>query len=221
MHVVEAVKNRRAIRQFQEKPVPQALLETLLDTARWAPSGVNTQPWQVAMVQGQAQQDLFQAVLNAVDEEQPAKPDYQYYPSQWMEPYKGRRKACGLALYQALEIGREDKDKQRDAWRANYRFFDAPVSVFMFMDKNMGQGSWIDMGMFWQSLMLTAMAHGLGTCPMASVADYPDLVRSQIGYDENMILLGGLALGYPDEEAAVNQYRTTREPISHFATFHS
>ena len=146
-------------------------------------------------------------------------PDYDYYPTEWVEPYKGRRFQCGMDLYKALEIGREDKDKRVEAALANYRFFGAPVTLFFFIDKVMRKGSWVDMGMFLQSVMLTAREHGLGSCPQASTSDYPDLVRNTLGVSDEFSLICGMSLGYPDDEKPVNNYRTAREEVDAFTTW--
>lgn len=145
--------------------------------------------------------------------------DYQYYPLEWQGAYKERRKACGLQMYQTLEIGREDKQRQMDQWAANYRGFDAPVILFFLMDGAMETGSYLDYGMFIQSIMLAAVEQGLATCPQAALAEYPQIVKRQLGFSEEMTLVAGMALGYEDETAVINSYRTPREEVDGFATF--
>jgi nitroreductase len=219
MDVTSALTRRNSTRAFLDRPVSDEQIRAILDAARWAPSGVNTQPWQVAVVRGAGKQKLADALI-AARAAGTANPDYRYYPEQWFDPFKERRKQCGLALYQALEIRREDTDKQRAAWDNNYRFFGAPVGLLLFLDRRLGQGSWIDMGMFMQSIMLAAQEQGLATCPQASLADYPDVVRGQLGIEDKLALLGGIALGYADPDAAVNKYRTEREPVESFTRWY-
>ena len=221
MELIDAMKGRHSVRAYLDRPVAPEVVEAVLEAARYAPSGVNTQPWRVAVVSGEAKARLGAALEAARRDGVEPDPDYSYYPESWREPYKGRRKTCGLALYGALEIGRDDRERQMDAWCANYRFFDAPVGLLLFMDRDMGQGSWLDMGMFMQNILLAARAHGLESCPQASLADYPGIVRSQLGIDDDRLLLAGIALGYPDEEAPVNQYRLDRESVSAFTSWHS
>jgi nitroreductase len=218
--VSTAIKDRKSVRAYLDKPVAKETIKAILDTARWAPSGVNTQPWQVEVVSGDSKQRITDAILALRAQGMTQTPDYTYYPEQWREPYRSRRKGSGLALYGALGIGREDKDKMVQAQNNNYRFFGAPVGMFFFMDRDMGMGSWIDMGMFVQSVMLAAKAHGLDTCPQASLAEYPDLVREQLEVPADKLLICGLSLGYADPEAAVNQYRTEREPVDVFTHWH-
>lgn len=220
MEVSDALKRRHSTRAYLPKPVPRELIERVLETARFAPSGVNTQPWQVAVVQGETKRRLGEAIIAAREAGQPENPDYGYYPEEWFEPFKSRRRACGLALYGALDIGREDVEKKKAAWYANYRFFDAPVGLLFFTDRNLGQGALIDMGIFLQSVMLAATELGLATCPQASLAEYPAIARELLDVDPRLMLVCGMALGWPDPEAAVNAFRTEREPVLHFTRWH-
>lgn len=220
MHVKEALRRRKSTRGFLDKPVSRVLIENILESARYAPSGVNTQPWQVAVVSGDSKHRLQQQLESAFRDGAPKEPDYQYYPTVWREPYKSRRKACGLQLYGALEIRREDKQRQLDQWAANYRAFDAPVALFFFMDKDMQAGSFLDYGMFLQSLMLAAVEQGLAVCPQAALAEYPNIVKTFLGFPADSILICGMALGYEDTEANVNGYRTRREAVETFTRFY-
>ncbi len=221
MNVIEALKTRHSTRAFQDKAIPEDTIIEILDAARYAPSGVNTQPWQVAVLSGDSKQNLQEKIEQAFRNGEKSQLDYQYYPEQWEEPYKSRRKACGLKMYSALGITREDKERQMDQWAANYRAFDAPVMLLFFMDGAMQTGSFIDYGMFIQSVMLAAVDKGLATCPQASLAEYPELVKHELGYLKDSILVAGMAMGYEDREAAVNSYRTDREAVDEFARFFS
>lgn len=216
MHTIDAIKKRHATRGFLDKPVSHELIEQILEAARWAPSGVNCQPWHVGIVEGESKQLLAERIISARENNQPPNPDYDYYPSEWKEPYKSRRKGSGLALYQALEIRREDTEKQKQAWYNNYHFFGAPVGLIFYIDKQLNQGSWIDMGMFLQNAMLSAIELGLSTCPQAALAEYPDIVREVLDIDEQYYIVCGMALGYEDESHPANSYRLEREPVEAF-----
>jgi nitroreductase len=220
MDILEAIRGRCSTRAYLDKPVARATVEAILDTARWAPSGVNTQPWQVAVVTGATKERISETLLAARKSNEPERPDYAYYPKDWQEPYKTRRKVCGLALYSALQIGKDDAFARLKAWNGNYRFFGAPVGLFFFVDRALSQGAWVDMGMFIQSVMLAARGHGLATCPQASLAEYPDLVRGILDVPDSRALVCGMSLGYPDTAHPVNNYRTEREPVSAFAVWH-
>jgi len=148
------------------------------------------------------------------------KMDYNYYPLEWSEPYKGRRKECGLQMYSTLEIAREDKQRQLDQWAANYRAFDAPAMLFFFIDRVMETGSFFDYGMFFQSVMLEAVSRGLSVCPQAALGEYPQIVREELNYGDDKILIAGMAIGYGDESARVNSYRTSRLEVDEFTRFY-
>lgn len=219
MEVSEAIKNRHSCRAFLDKPVKQEIILQILEIARFAPSGVNTQPWQVSVVSGSIKQKIGEAIIREREAGVPENPDYHYYPTEWREPYKTRRKACGLALYSSIQIALEEKEKRKAAWYRNYFFFGAPVGLLFFLDKDLEKGSWVDMGMFIQNVMLAARGLGLETCPQAAMAEYPDIVRGLLQIPSEKALLCGMALGYEDLNHPINQYRTTREPINSFTRF--
>lgn len=219
MNVKDTLIQRKSTRAFLDKPVTRETITRVLDAARHAPSGANTQPWQVAVVSGDKKLQLQQEIENAFRSGIKPKMDYQYYPVQWQDPYKARRVACGLQLYKALAIAKEDKQRREDQWAANYRAFDAPVMLLFFMDPIMETGSFLDYGMFIQSLMLTAVEEGLATCPQAALGEYPQIVKQTLGYPQDSILLCGMSLGYEDVNAKVNSYRTPREEVETFTRF--
>ncbi len=213
MNVKTALENRKSTRAFLDKTVPFEVINTVLEQAKAAPSGVNTQPWKVAVVTGESKKSLESKMEVEFRAGNKGVMDYQYYPQQWEGEYKERRKTCGLLMYSTLEIGREDKEKQINQWAANYRAFDAPVMLLFFIDKVMEKGSYLDYGMFLQSIMLSAVEHGLATCPQAALAEYPDIAREALGYDDEHVLICGMAMGYEDTSAIVNSYRTEREDL--------
>lgn len=219
MNIKQAIEQRHSTRAFTDQTVSRVQIESILATARRAPSGANTQPWQVAVVTGQTKQNLQQKIETAFAQGQKPQPDYQYYPEQWLSPYKERRKDCGLQLFETLDIKRQDKEKRLAQWAANYRAFDAPVMLLFFIDKIMQTGSYMDYGMFLQSVMLAAMEQGLATCPQAALAEYPEIVRSSLGYPDDKLVICGMALGYEDTSAIVNSYRTPRENVANFCSF--
>jgi len=219
VNVTQALKDRKSTRAFLNKAVAPELINRILTNASHAPSGTNTQPWQVAVVSGDSKRKLQEKLVDAFNGGQPEEMDYHYYPLEWTEPFKSRRRACGLQMYSALNIPRADREKQRQQWQANYTAFEAPVALYFFMDPIMKTGSFMDYGMFLQSLMLSAVEQGLATCPQAALGQYPDIVKSELGYDSELILVCGMALGYEDTDAAVNRYRTSREPTENFTRY--
>ena len=219
MNVIKALEQRKSTRAFLSKEVEQEKINTILNAARHAPSGTNTQPWQVAVVTGEAKIKLQTKLEEAFRAGDKGNADYTYYPDEWQQPYASRRKECGLLLYKTLGIRREDKERQINQWVANYRAFDAPVLLLFFMDDVMQTGSYIDYGMFLQSVMLAAVDQGLASCPQASIADYPEIIKAELAYPEETVLLCGMALGYEDKDALVNSYRTSREDVDSFTRY--
>lgn len=218
--LLQVIQQRQCIRAYQAKPVTDDQIEQILQSARWAPSGVNTQPWHVAVVRGQTKQTITERLTAARQAEQPPEPDYAYYPDEWDEPFSSRRVACGRALYHALKIERHDKQAKMQAWYNNYHFFGAPVGLLFFVDKRMNQGSWLDMGMFLQNIMIAAQACGLATCPQASLAEYPAIIRDILNMAPGYAMICGMSLGYADSTHPVNQYRLERVAVEHFTTWY-
>lgn len=221
MNVSDALRKRKSTRAFIDKEVSMDIVKEIIDVARFAPSGVNAQPWQVAVVSGEKKQALCSLMEKAFRESGKGKMDYSYYPDEWIEPYRSRRIATGLQMYSTLNITREDKQKQTEQWARNYQAFGAPVVLFFFIDPIMNKGSFIDYGMFLQSIMLAAVEKGLATCPQAALGEFPEIVKRELGYPEDCLLIGGIALGYEDKEAVVNSYRTSRQSVEDFTQFFS
>ncbi|AHJ14294.1 nitroreductase [Sulfurospirillum multivorans] len=220
MTVSEAFKARKSSRAFLPQEVSPTLIEAILNDAKHAPSGVNMQPWHVYVVSGEKKHTLETKVIEAFEQGRKEVMDYAYYPSTWGEPYKSRRKETGLLMYSTLGISKEDKLRQIEQWKLNYRAFDAPVVLYFFIDANLEKGSYLDYGMFLQSVMLSATEKGLATCPQAALAEFPSIVKEELGTPENMLLLCGMALGYEDKEALINSYRTPRISLDSFVTFY-
>jgi nitroreductase len=218
-----AINNRFSARAFLPTPVPRGMLENILALASRAPSGTNTQPWKVYVLQGAKKDELVRQVCAAHDElrnhpelETKYRPDYDYYPRHWVEPYLGRRRQNGWSLYELAGIAKGDKDKMHAQHQRNFRFFDAPVGLLFTLDRVMGQGSFVDYGMFLQNLMLAARARGLHTCPQAAWNDFASIVLPYIGAAAEELLVCGISLGYADESAPVNSLFTPREPVQGF-----
>ena len=219
MDVRTALLTRKSTRAFLNREVEREKIVRILDGAKHAPSGTNTQPWQVAVVTGAKKLALQKKMEANFRNGENGKMDYRYYPAKWRAPYDKRRKACGLLMYRTLGITRETRQRQLDQWAANYRAFDAPAVLFFFIDPHLETGSFFDYGMFFQSIMLGAVEEGLATCPQAALGEYPDLVKKALGYPEDAILICGMALGYEDQAAPINSYRTEREAVADFTRF--
>ncbi|MEA1989329.1 MAG: nitroreductase [Pseudomonadota bacterium] len=220
MNVTEAILQRQSTRAFKNQNVDKKTIQNIINMAKRAPSGVNMQPWQVAVVQGKTKTELANKMITAFRTKKTEKMDYNYYPLEWNSPFKERRIETGQQLYQALDIKREDKEKRLAQWEANYRAFDAPVMLLFFIDNSLETGSYMDYGMFLQNIMLLAEEQGLATCPQGALGEFPSIIKSELGITENKILLGGMALGYADKNHLVNQYRTSRVELEEFCSFY-
>lgn len=224
--VDEAIASRMSVRAYQDRPVERATIAHLLDLASRAPSGTNTQPWKAYVLQG-ASRDALVAKVCAAHDALRADPtlaaqyreEYDYYPEQWISPYIDRRRENGWGLYGLLGIGRADKDKMHAQHQRNFRFFDAPVGLIFTVDKVMGRGSLLDYGCFLQTFMLAARAQGLHTCPQAAWNGFARIIRPHVGASESEMLVCGMALGYADEAALVNDFYTPRVPSAQFTTW--
>ena len=218
--VSAAIKQRHSTRAYLNRDVDADVIHRILDTARYAPSGVNTQPWQVAVVTGSTKQIVQNKMLEQLQAGIKGKMDYDYYPAHWEAPYKERRAETGKQLYETLNISYEDKQRRLDQWAKNYRAFDAPVMLLFLMDACMGTGSFFDYGMFVNNIMLTAIEEGLATCPQGALGEYPEIIKESLGYRSDQILIGGMALGYEDKQDPVNGMRVGRLEVEDFTRFY-
>jgi nitroreductase len=221
--VDDAITSRRSLRAFLPTPVARETIEDILRVASRAPSGTNTQPWQVHVLTGAARDALCQRILAAHDDPAVAAThaeEYAYYPTQWQSPYIDRRRKVGWDLYGLLGLAKTDKAGMHRQHGRNYAFFDAPVGLIFTIDRVMQQGSWLDYGMFLQSLMVAARARGLDTCPQAAFTQYHRLIAEQLGLGSGEMVVCGMALGHADPEAVENTLVTERAPVSAFARFH-
>jgi nitroreductase len=224
--VDQAITSRLSVRAFLPDAVERETLMHLLDVASRAPSGVNTQPWKVYVLQGACRDTLVSKVCAAHDAIR-ANPElaaeykesYDYYPEKWISPYIDRRRENGWGLYGLLGIGKGDKDKMHAQHQRNFRFFDAPVGLMFTMDSSLGRGSLLDYGMFLQSLMVAARGHGLHSCPQAAWNGFAKIILPHIGAGDNEMMVCGMALGYADPSALVNTFHTPRVSAAEFTTF--
>lgn len=218
--VFEAVRTRRSIRAYTTEPVPRDTLRAVIDIARHAPSGSNIQPWRVHVLTGATLSRVGGAIRDAFLNDEPGHVrDYEYYTDPVFEPYLARRRECGWGLYGTLGIGRGDHQKSKAFRAGNYTFFGAPAGLVFTIDRKLEKGSWLDYGMFLQTIMLAARARGLHTCPEASIASYPDIVRRELGLTRDWVVVCGMAMGYADGDAVVNSFQPPRIALEDYAVF--
>jgi nitroreductase len=217
-----AITSRRSVRAFLPRAVPRAWIEDLLRVAARAPSGTNTQPWQVYVLSGHAQTTLSQKILTAYNDPELSaahSEEYAYYPEKWQSPFVERRRKVGWDLYGLLGIQKNDKARMHAQHGRNYQFFDAPVGLMFTINRVMGQGSWMDMGMFLQNIMVAARARGLDTCAQAAFIKFHRIVMEHLGAPADEQLVCGMALGWADPDAIENTLVTERMPVSTFVHF--
>jgi nitroreductase len=219
MDVFEALATRRSIRGFKPDMVPRETVEAILRAASRAPSGSNIQPWQVRVTIGEEKARLSAALRAAHDAGAKVERDYHYYPRVWREPYHSRRRETGWGLYRLCGIGRGDTAAAHEQRARNFDFFGAPVGMMFTIDRDMEQGSWMDYGMFLQSIMLAARGFGLHTIAQAAFCDHHDVVRAHLGIPDDRAVVCGMSLGWIDEEVPANALVTTRIPLEEFVTF--
>ncbi len=221
--VDQAITSRMSARSFTQQEVSRELITEILQVASRAPSGTNTQPWKVYVLQGATRDALVEKVC-AAHEAIRANPEvakqytepYDYYPAQWVSPYIDRRRENGWSLYGLLGIGKADKDRMHEQHQRNFKFFDAPIGLMFTIDPIMGRGSLLDYGMFIQNIMVAARARGLHTCPQAAWNGFHSIILPHIGAGEGEMLVCGMALGYADETDKVNTLVTPRVPVNEF-----
>ena len=220
--VDQAITSRRSVRAFLPTPVAREDIEAILDVARRAPSGSNTQPWKVYVLTGESKARLSESVLAAYDHPEADtlhREEYPYYPRTWIDPYQSRRRKVGWDLYGLLGIERADKERMHAQHARNFRFFDAPVGIIFTIDRVMEQGSWLDYGMFLEAVMVGARARGIDTCPQAAFTQFHRIIAEHLRLTDDEMVVCGMSMGYANPAAIENTLVTERAPVSDFTRF--
>lgn len=217
--VAAALNNRRSTRRFLDRPVSRDNLERLLTLARRAPSGANLQPGLVHALTGAPLDDLSQKLCTAFEQKDTRPEEYDYFPATMPDYLKQRQREVGYALYNSLGIERRDIAGRKRQHRRNFQFFDAPVGLIITIERDMGKGCYMDLGMFLQSLFLAAEDEGLATCGIGAMASYHHIIRETLSLPETEVVVCGMAMGYADESAPENQFPTPRVDLEEYARF--
>lgn len=208
---------RSSRRAYLPEPIDPATLTRVFELGQTAPSWCNVQPWRVVVTTPPRTQAIA-AALQAAATAGMIKPEIPF-PLDYPDPYKQRRVDCGVTLYKAMNIARDDKASRYGAWLRNYALFDAPHVAIVACDRRLGPYAYLDVGV-WLGYVLTACAAvGIDTCPMASIAAYPDTLRANLLIGDHEIILFGMVLGHADATSPTNRCRTTREPLETNVTF--
>lgn len=223
MDVLEAIKSRRSIRAFTDDSVPRETVRQILEICQRSPSGTNTQPWHVWVCTGDVKDAISRDVLAMVQAGQgKGYEDYDYYPPKWKDHHNQRRRGVGWSLYGLLGIQKGDREGTAKQAARNFKFFDAPVGIFVTVENYLAKGSWADTGMYLQTIMLAARGFGLHTCPQAAWIPFQEPIYKHLEIPEDHEIVSGMSLGYADPDAIENTLVSDREPldsISHFKGF--
>lgn len=215
----EAVTGRQSVRAFLPTSVADSAIDEILAAAARAPSGQNMQPWHVHVVSGDMRDRLCTEVAAAASAGERSD-EYPYFPAEIREPYRSRRRKVGFDLFAIYGIGRDDLEGRTRALLRNFSFFGAPVGLFFTMERDWGYGAWIDIGNFMTNVMTLAPAFGLATCPQQAWAEYGAAVRRVLPVPAEHVIVSGMALGYADPAAVVNELVTERVGIDEFVVRH-
>jgi nitroreductase len=212
MNINEAILTRRSIRSYRPDPVPRGIIEKLLDTSRWSPSGSNTQPWEFAVLGGKVLEEVNTRLIKNMQAGN-AHPDIPYPPMP--EPYVSRQKTLIKLMdaYQFTEGTKDVKEKRASNRISSIRFFDAPSAIIIYTDKEICPRAFLGLGMVAQTICLAALEYGLGTCIMSVATFWPEIYHELLGIPESKLIAFGIALGYPDVNARINTFERTREPL--------
>ena len=221
MSVSAAVASRTSKRAFLDTPVPGALVREILAKAQRSPSGGNLQPWIVHALGG-TELDRFKALIR---EKRAANgfgegPEYTIYPDSLGQPYRARRGKCGEDMYATMNIPRDDMAKRMEFVAQNFEFWNAPVALFVCIDRSLGPTQWVDLGLYLQSVMLLAREAGLDTCAQECWTLWHKTVGEFLELPANVMPFCGVALGYADHDHPVNALRTERAALDAVVVFH-
>jgi len=216
MELRETIRNRRSIRQFLAKPVPEDIIRELITDTLWSPSWGNTQPWEVVVASGQKLEEFKKKNQEALLAGKETATDIPM-PQVWPDDYLLRYKELGKSVLGSLSIAREDRETRLKHFFKMFGFFDAPAAILVAVDKELAlEYAMLDAGIFLQTFCLLAHDRGLGTCILAAMVSYPEIARELFSIPESKLLVMGAALGWPDPDAPVNCFERERGSLDEF-----
>ncbi len=219
MEVLEGIETRKSFRAFKSTPIDQETIRRILKAASKSPSYTNTQPWEVVVVSGKKKEELSRILYEVEKSGATSNPDLPL-PTTWPPELERRAKEHGTRRFKALGIEREDEQQRKELRLRNFEFYGAPCALFLFMDSTLTSWSIFDMGLFAQSILLAAHSFGIGSCLQAVLTIYPDAVREFLGIPKTKQLVIVISMGYPDFEARINTYQSTRAGLDDFVQWH-
>ena len=216
MNVTEAVKTRRSVREFLDKPVDLETIRRVMDTARWAASGCNYQPWEASIVTGEPLKELRAKLSSSPMQEA----EYDWTAPGQEEAYKSRLDAVSKGMFGSMNIARDDTEGRTKAMMRNVTSFDAPAVMFIYFPRLMKEAQWSDTGMWLQTVALLLREEGLDSCYQEFMALYANVIRDFLGLDhDRYMLFSGMAIGYRDPDAPLNNFERERVPLDEQVKF--
>lgn len=221
MNVKEAFISRRSVRRFLPDQISKDKIKNILECSAFAPSGHNIQPWHVYVVEGEKKQAITNSILESIKNGSAKnfKQEFDYYPTEWFEPFISRRRAVGFELYKLLDIKRDDFEARDKQMHENFHFFGAPLGMFITMDRRLATGTFMDVGMFIQSILVAARGEGLHTCGQVAFTRFHKIIADHLNFKENEMLVCGISIGYEDTNAPENSLRVEKLKYTDFTTF--
>ena len=220
MDIVDAVRSRKSIRGYKPDPVPKEILKEILDIALNTPSAMNTQPWEITVVTGEVLHNIGKGNVEMANAR--VEPSQELAHKPFEDKYRQRQVDLAIQIFQLMGITREDKEKRAKWYHLGYRFFDAPAAFILSMDKSLDGSlmSLLDMGAIMQTICLTALNYGLGTCIEDQGVMFPGVVRKYADIPESSRIIISIAIGYPDWDFLANKLESTREPVENVVTWY-
>lgn len=215
----EILAQRRSIRAYTDDPVDRVTVENICRAARRAPSGANLQPGKFHVLTGEALGGLKDRLAQANADGESHDLEYSYFPDPMDSELKNRQRRTGFALYAAQGIARRDVKRRRAQFAQNYQFFGAPVGIVVTIDRNMGKGCFMDLGMALMTFLLSAQDHRLGASGIGALANFGPVVHEYLKLPKDEMVVCGIALGVPDRAAKINNFRTERQDLEEFTSF--
>lgn len=215
MEILEGIKTRQSIRAFKPNPITQGVMNKILQAASTSPSYTNTQPWEVVVVSGKKKDELSRKLLELARAKASTNPDLPM-PKGWPAALGERAREHGVRRLSTLGIARDDEAGRERLRLMNFEFYGAPCAVFLFIDETLGEWSIFDMGIFSHTLILAAHSFGVESCLQASVTNYAPEIKKFLGIGESKKLVICISLGYPDETAKLNTYRSLKQKPDEF-----
>lgn len=211
------IRSRRAVRVFRPDAVSQMDIVDILDVARSAPSNSNTQPWHVHVLAGRAKRRLSDVLSRAHANN--TCPPLKHMPDPLPNDYRLRQEDFGARYYGALGVDKSDVAAQSRVTGRNFEFFGAPIGLIFTIDACMKKQSWLDYGLFLQTIMIAARSRGLDTCPQVSFARYQKVIAAHLDLDPGYDVVCGMSLGYAHEDSSVNRLQMPRACVEQFTSF--